>query len=194
MKKMMLLMLTFLVWGVASMNAQVNIGSDDPPTAGAILDLGQAGNLGLLLPQVSSLPAAGSDMEKVGMMIFNTSAGRVYMYNGSDWIAGVVSDDLADYVTITLLNTALDAKQNTLIAGDGIKIEGSTISAIEPLGPAGPAGPVGVAGPQGPIGNPGPQGPAGPQGSQGPVAVPDNATTTSAGLMSAEDYLKLQSL
>jgi hypothetical protein len=186
MKKMMFLMLMFFLGISAGMNAQVNIGSEDPPTPGAILDLSQATDLGLLLPRVSSLPAAGSDLNKAGMMIFNSSDNRVDTHNGSAWIKGVVSGDLSDYVPIAILHTALDAKQNTLIAGAGIQIAGSTISAIEPLGPVGPVGP------KGPVGDPGQQGPQGDQGPVGPTPPPASGDTD--GLLSAEDFLKLQSL
>jgi hypothetical protein len=36
MKTMMLLMLTLLIWGAASMNAKVTIGADREPATGAV--------------------------------------------------------------------------------------------------------------------------------------------------------------
>ena len=77
MKKMFLGMLALLVWGVASVHAQVTIGSEAPPTPGAVLDLQSGGSQGLLMPQVALTsasawaPLAGNDVD--GMTVFNLS-------------------------------------------------------------------------------------------------------------------------
>jgi hypothetical protein len=84
MKKMMLLMLTLLVWGAASMNAQVRIGGTDKPVDAAMLDLNAnddpnpTGNLGLGLPRVELLTAnqaLGGKMPKNGTLVYNNSNG-----------------------------------------------------------------------------------------------------------------------
>jgi hypothetical protein len=98
MKKMIFLMLTLLIMGVASMNAQVTIGSENLPHSGAVLDL-QSDNLGLKLPNVAlgndltvfKLPVtAESTKEKAkGMYVYNTNpviGEGVYVWDGGQWI------------------------------------------------------------------------------------------------------------
>jgi uncharacterized protein (TIGR02145 family) len=76
--------ISWLVWAlilmsVTGMQAQVTIGSQELPHAGAVLDLSKTSNLGLLLPQVplsglgSWSPVAGEEEE--GMIVYNTAAG-----------------------------------------------------------------------------------------------------------------------
>jgi hypothetical protein len=103
MKKMMLLMLTLLIWGTASMNAQVTIGSNSNPDAAAVLDL-QATDKGLLIPRValtaidSPLPLTG---KVAGMVVYNTGKGGVaaegiYYNDGANWVkvgSGTVTTD-----------------------------------------------------------------------------------------------------
>ncbi|GHV20773.1 hypothetical protein FACS189428_0210 [Clostridia bacterium] len=101
MKKMMILMLTLLIWGSASMNSQVLIGSQlegaDNPTPGSILDLQSDGSLGLLMPSVTLekatqwAPVTGSAVE--GMTVFNNSnsvadglTGKgIYVWANNEW-------------------------------------------------------------------------------------------------------------
>jgi hypothetical protein len=77
MKKMMLLMLTLLIWSVASMNAQVTIGSDKEPHPSAILDL-ESTTQGLKLPTVvltnrtTFLTDGGDKTAAKGMLVYNT--------------------------------------------------------------------------------------------------------------------------
>ncbi|GHS96514.1 hypothetical protein FACS189421_01700 [Bacteroidia bacterium] len=97
MKKMIFLMLTLLIWGAASMNAQVNIGSTDAPHKGAILDLSKSNSeSGVLLPRVYlfnvkqfQLPA-DEGMDPTGMLVYNTNSSLsdgvgLYAWNGSEW-------------------------------------------------------------------------------------------------------------
>jgi hypothetical protein len=99
MKKMFFLMLTLMVLGAASMNAQVTIGSDNLPHSGAVLDL-QSDNLGLKLPNVAlsdtlsifGLPEEGGFTKEnaVGMLVFNTNptyVAGVYTWTGNSWVA-----------------------------------------------------------------------------------------------------------
>jgi hypothetical protein len=106
-KKWMFLMLIFLLGISAGMNAQVNIGSEDGPKAGAVLDLSQGSkSLGLILPNVeldnvsqwqldegpgktsTSYPEAG------GTIVYNkkatTTGGNgagLYIWDGGKWRA-----------------------------------------------------------------------------------------------------------
>jgi hypothetical protein len=98
MKKNLFLMLTFIVLGAASVNAQVRIGGvdTDTPTPGAVLDLNNAtgGHVGgLLLPKVNSLtlnsveafstePDAATKL--VGLIVYNTATGAegIYVWTG----------------------------------------------------------------------------------------------------------------
>ncbi|GHT45253.1 hypothetical protein FACS189440_00880 [Bacteroidia bacterium] len=99
MKKMIFLMLTLLIWGAASMNAQVNIGSSADPTPGTVLDLSQTGskNLGLRLPVVSlsgatpfQLTDGGDGSAAAGTIVYNDGLGAlseagVYVWSGAAW-------------------------------------------------------------------------------------------------------------
>jgi hypothetical protein len=97
-KKMVFLMLTFMILSVASMNAQVNIGSVDDPHKGAILDLSQSGSsLGVLFPKVYLFNTkdftltVDEGVDAAGMIIYNnnaTLAGGVglYAWSGTEWI------------------------------------------------------------------------------------------------------------
>jgi hypothetical protein len=99
MKKMFFLMLTLLIMGAASMNAQVTIGSDKVPHSGAVLDL-QSDNLGLKLPNVAlddtdltefvlPLTAPSTKEDAKGMYVYNTNSTLgegVYVWDGYQWI------------------------------------------------------------------------------------------------------------
>ncbi|MDR0680996.1 MAG: hypothetical protein LBG15_03975, partial [Dysgonamonadaceae bacterium] len=95
-QKMIYLALMLFVLSAASMNAQVTIGSDQDPHEGAILDLSQSANLGLLLPRVflenvTTWQLKGST-EKEGMVIYNTNEdvdggnGKdIYVWTRNSW-------------------------------------------------------------------------------------------------------------
>jgi hypothetical protein len=100
MKKMFFLMLTLLLMGAAGMNAQVNIGSDDEPKKGAVLDLSQSAlKLGLILPNVSlndsvpfQLDGGSTGSDAAGTVVYNTNASLpngvgIYVWDGSKWFA-----------------------------------------------------------------------------------------------------------
>ncbi|MDR0865828.1 MAG: hypothetical protein LBO74_12990 [Candidatus Symbiothrix sp.] len=107
MKKMIFLVLTLIVLGAASMNAQVTIG-DNPDTdiPGALLNLNTTAKGGLLLSNVdiidlSKIPTgtnlfpgivAGTNDDTneafTGAIVFNTNTttgAGVYVWNGNDW-------------------------------------------------------------------------------------------------------------
>lgn len=95
---MFFLVLTLMVLGAASMNAQVTIGKDTVPHAGAVLDL-RATNQGLKLPTVSLNPdltefvltenGTSTRENAVGIVVYNTNlsvGAGLYTWNGSTWI------------------------------------------------------------------------------------------------------------
>jgi uncharacterized protein (TIGR02145 family) len=98
-KKTMFLMLTLMILGAASGNAQVTIGSTDDPHAGAVLDLSKAsGNsVGFLLSRVSlenvnTWQIGGTSTDGNGMMVYNTNdnvvggdGSGIYVWNGNAW-------------------------------------------------------------------------------------------------------------
>ncbi|MDR0866078.1 MAG: hypothetical protein LBO74_14260 [Candidatus Symbiothrix sp.] len=99
MKKMIFLVLTLIVMGAASANAQVRIGGadTDAPTQGAVLDLNNADDGyvgGLLLPKVSSLTLSSVDAfsadadaatKLVGLIVYNADpdAEGIYIWTGA---------------------------------------------------------------------------------------------------------------
>jgi uncharacterized protein (TIGR02145 family) len=102
MRKVFFLMLTLLIWSVASMNAQVRIGGLDDPNTSAVLDLNATdtannGALGLALPRVTlqSTDDESTITEPVaGLAVYNTAnAGTgatavvpgIYVFTGIAW-------------------------------------------------------------------------------------------------------------
>jgi len=105
MKKVFCVALTLFILSVAGVEAQVLIGGDENPHAGAILDLSQrsknvADRGGLLLPCVNLtsdlsvfvLPLTGTDpnekMEAKGMLVYNLGPNPVegiYLWDGTQW-------------------------------------------------------------------------------------------------------------
>ncbi|GHU72808.1 hypothetical protein FACS189413_16420 [Bacteroidia bacterium] len=139
MKKMFYLMLALLVLGVASMNAQVNIGSDAGPKKGAVLDLSQsAGSLGLILPTVSldgatpfQLDGGSNGADAAGTIVYNDGKGAlteagIYFWDGGKWLLVKASetgtpptpeevlDVLLNYSTLSF--TAEGVADHTIIA------------------------------------------------------------------------------
>jgi uncharacterized protein (TIGR02145 family) len=121
MKKMMFLMLLFFMGISAGMNAQVTIGSETEPHAGAILDL-ESYSKGLKLPNVSLSNVAvfdlvtGADAETklsaTGIVVYNTNDGIVngqgrgiYVWDGESdsWsFAGIGSPVAIPVSTISI--------------------------------------------------------------------------------------------
>ncbi|GHT41074.1 hypothetical protein FACS189437_07530 [Bacteroidia bacterium] len=112
MKKMMFLMLTLLVWGAVSMNAQVRVGGTTDPNPNALLDVNKdtitvTGNNtgGLALPRVAltstTIAAPVGTRFVKGMLVYNTAtAGTTpnnvtpgaYYSDGAKWIRVSGSD------------------------------------------------------------------------------------------------------
>ncbi|GHT41861.1 hypothetical protein FACS189437_09290 [Bacteroidia bacterium] len=76
-------MLTLIVLGVASMNAQVKIGGNGTtgPVAGAVLELDGAQGA-LLLPRVDTLAITSPT---AGMQVYREADKKVYTYDGKSW-------------------------------------------------------------------------------------------------------------
>ena len=103
MKKRLSLLFTCFVAGMMCVNAQVTIGTNNDPHAGAVLDL-QSTNKGLLLPNVSLNNAAAFQLSTkpadaasgVGMIVFNINADMtggngigVYVWDGAKWMSAL---------------------------------------------------------------------------------------------------------
>ncbi len=97
MKKTAFLVLALFFTGAASMNAQVNIGTQTDPHKGAVLDL-DVTDKGLLLPKVSLDNVTifkltdGGAKSNVGMVVYNTNASIIggsgeglYSWDGKKW-------------------------------------------------------------------------------------------------------------
>ncbi|GHT05799.1 hypothetical protein FACS189423_10350 [Bacteroidia bacterium] len=172
MKKMIFLMLTLLIWGAASMNAQVNIGSEDGPKAGAVLDLSQGTkHLGLILPNVSlanvsewqldegASKTSTSYPEAAGTVVFNTNAdlkdagnqtlGKgIFVWNGNGWQAAKSGAGGALALDFTLLpNSSVDIYEGSTRSFTASSIEPS--SAAQGVKWAIPAGGASIAAIQG---------------------------------------------
>ncbi|GHT87441.1 hypothetical protein FACS189474_0210 [Bacteroidia bacterium] len=125
MKQKIFLMLTLLIWSAASMNAQVTIGSDAEPHAGAILDL-ESYSKGLKLPNVSLSNVddfelvtgadAATKLSATGIVVYNTNDGIVngqgrgiYVWDGvtDSWsFAGIGSPVAVPVSTISITGVA----------------------------------------------------------------------------------------
>ncbi|GHT01732.1 hypothetical protein FACS189421_14400 [Bacteroidia bacterium] len=157
MKKMMFLMLTLLIWGAASMNAQVAIGGDKDPESFAVLELINGGTQGLRLPQLTAaqrttltaqltgLSEDKKDLAK-GLIIFNTTENCTETWNGTMWISdgtgpivsalisgpvsGITSFNMFSYQTITLTANASGGSTPTAYQWykDGVPVGGATAS------------------------------------------------------------------
>jgi uncharacterized protein (TIGR02145 family) len=96
MKKIFFLMLIFLIWSAASMNAQVLIGLGDEPDGSAVLEL-RSNNLGLLFPRValkSTEDQSTIEYPVEGLAVYNTATvgndatavvPGIYVFNGTAW-------------------------------------------------------------------------------------------------------------
>ncbi|GHV24260.1 hypothetical protein FACS1894176_00150 [Bacteroidia bacterium] len=104
MKQKILILSVLFFAAVASTQAQVNIGSADNPTEGAVLDLSHSGNSGLILPYVtltgtttyqlgtSVTQALDTYPAGAGTVVYNTGgagalAAGIYIWDGNNWLA-----------------------------------------------------------------------------------------------------------
>ncbi|MDR1632626.1 MAG: Ig-like domain-containing protein [Dysgonamonadaceae bacterium] len=119
MKKMCFL-LFLMVFGIAKVNCQVTIGSDQKPHSGAVLDL--QSTKGLKLPNVDisdinvfQLSADYSDA--AGMIVYNTNNSTkggqgtgIYVWDSSKWLPLSYSDSIATPVAPDILVTKITIK------------------------------------------------------------------------------------
>jgi hypothetical protein len=99
MKKMFFLMLTLMVLGVASMNAQVTIGSEGEPHDFSVLELISVGGKGLRMPQLTTieqtaltnellaLPDEDAKAAAKGLTVYNTNKEELQIWTGSSWVS-----------------------------------------------------------------------------------------------------------
>lgn len=102
-----IILLTLLFFGVGNLQAQVKIGSDTPPVAGALLELsqGETTTKGLMLPRIKLttttsladiIPGSStrpSPLEHIGLMVYNVNnegecisiAPGVFIWLGDQW-------------------------------------------------------------------------------------------------------------
>jgi hypothetical protein len=138
MKKMIFLMLTLFVLSVASMNAQVTIGTTEDPHPSALLDL-QSNTLGLKLPTVvltnrtTFLAGGGDKMAAKGMLVYNTGTSfegpGLYVWSGTSWMAvstiNCATPAVPEAITFSPALTG-DIVQNTLITATVPLTNGAT--------------------------------------------------------------------
>ncbi|GHV26666.1 hypothetical protein FACS1894176_07690 [Bacteroidia bacterium] len=125
-QKSLILGLLFFV-AVAGIHAQVNIGSADTPTDGAVLDLSHSSNSGLILPtvtlsgsttyQLGDATTAAKDqyIDGAGTVVYNTGdvlAKGLYVWDGNNWLA-VAGTVLPDNILTIGSNTYSIAKFGT---------------------------------------------------------------------------------
>jgi hypothetical protein len=111
------LALTLCMLSVASLKAQVTIGSTQEPQSGSVLDLSQVDDqkLGFLLPRISLTNVTdwqlrGNSSNGVGMLIYNinpsTTGGNgkagVYIWTGTGWEP--LKSNLSDAVSVDTFN------------------------------------------------------------------------------------------
>ena len=98
MKKVLFLMLLFVVLGAASVSAQIRIGGDEAPNAAAVLDLNvdddtNDGTKGLALPRVNfntnTAQITSGVANLTGMLVYNTNTTLgvgVYYWDAAKWV------------------------------------------------------------------------------------------------------------
>jgi hypothetical protein len=124
-KKAIFLMLTLIMMSVASVNAQVRIGSLEDPHEGALLDLSQSGGRGLLFPSVflfnpNDFQLDGDKTTAGGMVVYNTNseldAGEgLYIWNGDAWQGLANNAQMPTCVPVTATTSSLKAGTNARI-------------------------------------------------------------------------------
>ncbi|GHV26005.1 hypothetical protein FACS1894176_05860 [Bacteroidia bacterium] len=138
MKKHLIFSLLFFA-AVASMHAQVTIGSTANPTDGAVLDLSRSGSLGLILPHAAldntthyqlGTTYAGAEIytDGTGTVVYNDGTGTlqpagIYVWNGTDWLAFSSGCPLGDPQSL-----------NIIVSPRGLIAAGSTSNGNYPSG------------------------------------------------------------
>jgi uncharacterized protein (TIGR02145 family) len=132
-QKLFFLMLTLFMLSVASVQAQVTIGADEPPHSSAVLDL-QSDNLGLKLPtielgDVSVFQLSGTTTNAEGIMIYNKSdettggSGKgIYVWEGKWVYAGKSAPVEVPVTKIDITSAGFVTELNASGAGNTLKL------------------------------------------------------------------------
>ena len=132
MRKVLFLMFLLLLMGLgaASVKAQVRIGGNGAPNAGAVLDLNATdattGTKGLALPRVNLTSATMQLTTGVanltGMLVYNTTATLgaigIYYWNGSSWVLA----SLPATSTVDSGKSLISTGKGWVVAEDTLKI------------------------------------------------------------------------
>jgi len=125
MKKILLFAVVFVLLSAISINAQVTIGSMNPPQRGAVLEL-KSDTLGFLPPRVNLIaPSNVKPLPAVvpGMVVFNTNPTDslvvgLYYHNGTKWVH-LIADPYMQQNWFYMPSIVLDASQlNTPVTVD----------------------------------------------------------------------------
>jgi hypothetical protein len=129
MKKVIFLMLTLIVLGAASMNAQVTIGSTSNPDPSAVLDLNTGsssnGYKGLLLPHVPLKSDRDDETianPAIGLLVYADGttglAAGVYVWDGDKWLTGAATTPVTPPEPVPVTGVTLDIHEYTFTALD----------------------------------------------------------------------------
>ena len=152
MKKALYLLFFLCAFGAIDANAQLTIGSLNPPQKGAILEL-KSDTLGFLPPRVSlSTPSSASPLPDVtaGIVVFNINPTDslvvgLYYHNGSKWIH-LTADPYLQQNWFYMPSIVLDVSQlNTPVTVDlysEFLTQFKTPPVISPSAPAAVAAPL----------------------------------------------------
>jgi len=138
MRKVLFLLLLLVIFGAASVSAQVRIGGDEAPNAAAVLDLNvddtNTGTKGLALPRVnfsSNTAQITSGVPNLtGMLVYNTNTTLgvgVYYWDGSEWIKSAGGNIYTGSTSIVQSGTSF---QRAELTGDVTAAENSNVTTI----------------------------------------------------------------
>lgn len=83
--KSAVLISAILFLGIATVNAQVKIGSAGSPNSNAVLELDGGTNKGLLLPRLSNTQLTALTAAPDGLIVYNTTDGFLYLRKAAAW-------------------------------------------------------------------------------------------------------------
>ena len=137
MKKVLFLTLFLMIFGAASVKAQVRIGGNGVPHGAAVLDLNaddaNNGTKTLALPRVSLTSTAdkmGNAALLGGMLVYNTAGGAlsegVYYWDGSQW----VKPNSTAYTGSTSITLSGSEIRRAALTGDVTAAENDNVTTI----------------------------------------------------------------
>ncbi|MDR0681919.1 MAG: hypothetical protein LBG15_08765 [Dysgonamonadaceae bacterium] len=142
-RKMIYFTLTLWMLSAASVKAQVTIGSDQDPHKGAVLDLSQSTNLGLLLPHIYLMNISDWQLDDSagggeGMLIYNENddvpggnGKDIYVWTGNAWkpVGLVIFKSFS--LNKSLLFLDLDGKTGTITAQNFTGSDNKPLSGVQ---------------------------------------------------------------